>query len=51
MIYRLHSTCQLSDGFHWLLMRPDGTIYAQSTVGFPTEADALADLGICLEPS
>ena len=43
---RLHSTCQLADGYHWLLARPDGYITATSSVGFPTAAEALRDLGI-----
>ena len=43
---RLHSTCRLADGVYWLLMRPDGTIYATSQCGFHTEREALIDLGI-----
>lgn len=43
---RLHSTCQLADGYHWLLIQPDGLIVAESLAGFPTEEEALADLGI-----
>jgi hypothetical protein len=43
---QLHSTCQLADGYHWLLARPDGNIFATSQVGFPTEEEALKDLGI-----
>ena len=43
---QLHSTCQLADGYHWLLLRPDGDIFATSTVGFPTKEEALKDLGI-----
>ena len=48
MLGHLHSTCQLVDGYHWLLMRPDGQIIASSFVGFPTEDQALRDLGIQL---
>jgi hypothetical protein len=43
---RLHSTCQLADGHHWLLSRSDGHITATSQVGFPTAEDALKDLGV-----
>jgi len=43
---RLHSTCQLADGYHWLIMQSNGRIIAESKVGFPTEDAALADLGI-----
>ena len=43
---RLHSTCQLADGYHWLLAEPDGRIVAVSDVGFLTEEQALADIGI-----
>ena len=42
----LHSTCQLADGYHWLLMRPEGKIIAESEVGFSTEEAALNDLGL-----
>ncbi len=41
----LHSTCRLSDGIHWMLIKPNGVIYAVSDVGFPTETDALHDIG------
>jgi hypothetical protein len=43
---RLHSTCQLADGYHWLLAQSDGHITATSSVGFPSEEEALKDLGI-----
>ena len=46
MATRLYSSCQLADGYHWLLMRSDGWIIAASDVGFPTEDSALKDLGI-----
>ncbi|MXO93581.1 hypothetical protein GRI62_08170 [Erythrobacter arachoides] len=46
MTSRLHSTCQLADGFHWLLISPEGDIYVESGVGFETEEEALSDLGI-----
>ncbi len=42
----LYSTCRLSDGTHWLLVRPDGAIYAVSDVGFPTAEQALCDIGV-----
>ncbi|MCP5395880.1 MAG: hypothetical protein H6918_03955 [Sphingomonadaceae bacterium] len=43
---RLYSTCRLSDGIHWMLMRPDGTIYAFSDIGFASVGDALRDIGV-----
>jgi hypothetical protein len=43
---RLYSTCRQADGVHWLLVRPDGTIYARSTFGFQSENEALIDLGV-----
>lgn len=45
----LHSTCRLSDGIHWILIKTNGVIYAVSDVGFPTEADALRDIEACFE--
>ena len=46
MNFRLHSTCQLADGYHWLVIKPNGMILAESMVGFPTLEMALIDLGI-----
>ena len=43
---RLHSTCRLPDGIHWMLMRPNGFIFAVSSCAFRTVEDALKDLGI-----
>jgi hypothetical protein len=43
---RLYSTCQQADGYHWLLVRSDGTIVASSLGGFSTVEDALNDLGV-----
>jgi len=46
VIHRLFTTCRLSDGIHWMLMRPDGTIYAVSDVAFANVRDALRDIGV-----
>jgi hypothetical protein len=42
---RLYSLCWLNDGCHWLLISAAGFILAVSEAGFPTEEDALLDLG------
>ncbi len=40
----LYSLCTLSDGIHWLMVSPDGTIFESSSCGFASEDDALLDL-------
>ena len=43
---RLHSTCRLPDGIHWMLIDSLGQICAVSTVGFESEYEALKDIGV-----